>query len=98
MAKSKLETVRIGPKNWQECCKLITMALIHGTPSGKRMAREELERMAQVADMSVDLAKALKAGKRQMEILDEAYDPGEPARKDLRKALAMATAALAKAK
>lgn len=45
---------------WKESARIILVALENGTAEGKRMAREELMRMADVADFAVDLQRQLR--------------------------------------
>ena len=45
---------------WKRAAELALFALENGTDEGKRLAREEIMRMADVADFSVDLQAELR--------------------------------------
>lgn len=45
---------------WKQAARYIAAALEDGTDEGKRLAREELMKMADVADFAVDLQDELK--------------------------------------
>ena len=45
---------------WKQAARIAIAALESGTTEGKRLAREELMRMADVADLSVELQAELK--------------------------------------
>lgn len=45
---------------WKMAARVSLLALENGTEEGKRLAREEIMRMADVADFSVDLQAELK--------------------------------------
>lgn len=46
-------TVQIGPQSWRGILRYLLAAVEMGTPDGRRIAIEELERMAAAADMAV---------------------------------------------
>jgi hypothetical protein len=62
---SKIKTINIGPNTWVETLPLLLAALQHGTPQGKLMARNELKRMAQVADLLLTGCEQKKTRKRK---------------------------------
>lgn len=45
---------------WKQSARICIAALENGTEEGKRLAREELMRMADVADFAVELQAELK--------------------------------------
>jgi len=45
--------------SWQDTASAIILALENGTAEGKRLARAELRRMAEVADLAADLKSRL---------------------------------------
>lgn len=47
--------------DWKQAARLIAVALENGTDEGKRLAREELLRMADVADTAKELQDDLAA-------------------------------------
>lgn len=46
--------------NWKQSARVIAAALEHGTAEGKKLAMEELMRMADVADFAGELQDELK--------------------------------------
>ncbi|WP_298983414.1 hypothetical protein [uncultured Roseibium sp.] len=52
------ETIDMTP-TWKSLLPAIIAAIEHGTPKGRRIALEELERMAYAADLAVELQKKL---------------------------------------
>lgn len=54
MKEKEIKTIQAGPKNWQETSPLLLMVLEAGDAKGKRMAKAELQRMAKVADMTLE--------------------------------------------
>ena len=50
------ETLAIGFDTWEKCLPLLLVAYREGTPEGRRMAIEGLEKMARVADMAVNMS------------------------------------------
>jgi len=45
---------------WKQAARIAIMALENGTEEGKRLAREEIMQMADVADFAVDLQNEIK--------------------------------------
>lgn len=56
-----METIDLTP-TWAAVLPVLLAAIENGTDEGRRMAREELARMAQAADKYNELSKAAKAG------------------------------------
>jgi hypothetical protein len=53
-AKStKPESIQIAPESWVEMLPILLMLLQNGDAKGKAKAKQELNRMAKVADMTV---------------------------------------------
>ena len=52
-------TVAIGPQSWQDILPTLLALLTSGTAQGQSIARRELERMAQAADLSSAALSAL---------------------------------------
>lgn len=48
-----MQKIDIGPKTWTEVLPLLLALLECGTASGKKYAKEELLRMARVADLKL---------------------------------------------
>jgi hypothetical protein len=46
--------IRIGPDTWSGTLPLLIALLENGSAEGKRMAKTELQRMAKVADMTLE--------------------------------------------
>lgn len=55
------ETLAIGFDTWEKSLGLYLLAYTEGTPTGRQMALEGLQKMARVADMAVNMSK-LSAG------------------------------------
>ena len=51
-----MKTIDITP-TWEAVLPLLLAAFEDGTPEGRRMAREELRRMASIADLAAKLEK-----------------------------------------
>lgn len=54
---TEIQTVEM---KWKQSARVIAIALESGTDEGKRLAREELMRMADVADFAVELQEELR--------------------------------------
>jgi hypothetical protein len=57
---------------WKQAAQIIALVLENGTPEGKQIVKEELMKMADVADFAVDLQDELKRVSS-----DNAADGGE---------------------
>lgn len=53
-------TIDLTP-TWRQAAAVIEVGLVDGTPEGKRIAREELQRMAGIADSAVPVIEAARA-------------------------------------
>ena len=53
----KLKTLTLAP-TWSDIVPIIARALIHGDENGQRIARQELDRMAEMADRYVEAQRA----------------------------------------
>ncbi len=49
----KFKTIHIGPENWSQCVNIFIFALENANEKGRQIAREELRRMAKVADLAL---------------------------------------------
>lgn len=59
--KEKIGTIDI-TLTWRSIVPMLVLALQEGTPEGQGIAREEIERMANIADEYNKLVKASKNG------------------------------------
>lgn len=60
-----------GPTTWGQCLPILLLAYAEGSPEGRRVALEELTRMAQAADAAVDLGDAVKAHDERLNAAEE---------------------------
>ena len=54
-----IKTIDVTP-TWESIVEVLMLALTNGTENGREIAREELRRMAKIADKFVAIQKAAK--------------------------------------
>ena len=51
------EKLSVGFDTWEKCLPLLLIGYTEGTPTGRQMAMEGLQKMARVADMAVNMSQ-----------------------------------------